>query len=184
VNDLPRLAGLIQEKNTIDREIAVLIGRPANLGHVGEYIAAAVFGIALEDSAAHKGSDGRFVEGPLAGRTVNIKWYTQHGGLLDMTPEALPDFYLVLTGPKSSPISSRGAVHPWVIESVFLFDARELLTALRARGVKTGIATSVAGKLWIAAEIYPVQRNQGLLLSDEQRRLLDLFRAVEPEHSH
>ena len=44
-----------------------IVGRPALIGHVGEYIASRVFGIALEHSAANKGYDGRFTDGPLAG---------------------------------------------------------------------------------------------------------------------
>src|SRR5262245_12005509 len=98
--DLERLAELIRARNRIDSELAVLITRPALCGHVGEYIAAAIFDIALERSAAHKGSDGRFNAGPLAGRSVNVKWYTAFCGPLDITPRALPDYYLVLTGPK------------------------------------------------------------------------------------
>ena len=58
-----------------------------------------------------------------------------------MNPEAHPDFYLVLAGPKSGPISSRGTIRPWVISSVFLFEAEELVNALG--GARIGIATSV-----------------------------------------
>ncbi len=63
----------------------------------------------------------------------------------------------------------------WVIESVYLFDARELLTALHERSVQIGNRTSVIGQLWERAEIFPVQRNNRLVLSDEQRNLLYLF---------
>jgi len=89
---LERLAGLVRTKNRIDDEIAGIIDRPAQIGHVGEYIASNIFGIKLEESAAQKGIDGRFMAGPLAGRTVNIKWYGKMEGLLDITPNHLPDY--------------------------------------------------------------------------------------------
>src|SRR5436305_1815495 len=105
--ELKRLSELIQARTQIDKKIATLVGRPAILGHVGEYVAAEIFGIVLEQSAAHKGIDGRFASGPLTGRTVNVKWYSQLEGLLDMNPDSHPDDYLVMTGPKRSPGSSR-----------------------------------------------------------------------------
>lgn len=44
----------------------------------------------------------------LTGSTVNIKWYGKLDYMLDIHPEAVPDYFLVLTGPKSQPQSSRG----------------------------------------------------------------------------
>ena len=129
MDDLAKLGALIRQREVIDNEIAALIGRPAQLGHVGEYIAGAIFDIELEGSASHKGSDGRFRSGPLAGSTVNIKWSTKHDGLLNMNPNAHPDYYLVFAGPKAGAMSSKGTVRPWVIASVYLFDARELIEA-------------------------------------------------------
>jgi hypothetical protein len=46
---------------------------------------------------------------------------------------------------------------------------------LRERGVQIGTRTSVIGQLWDRAEIFPVQRNNRLMLSEEQRNLLTLF---------
>lgn len=103
MNNLEQLAELIRKRNALEREIKALIGRPAAIGHIGEYIAATVFDIALEESATQKGIDGHFTDGPLKDRTVNIKWYARREGLLDITPDGLPDYYLVLTGPKSVP---------------------------------------------------------------------------------
>ncbi|HEU5382900.1 MAG TPA: hypothetical protein VFV38_46425, partial [Ktedonobacteraceae bacterium] len=140
------------------------------------FIASVLFDIQLHHSATHKSSDGIFQHGALAGRNVNIKWYLKHEGLLDLNPPSSPDYYLVLAGPKSGAISSRGAVRPWIIEFVFLFDAQQLLAALRSRGVKLGVATSVASEFWVKAEIYPTQRNQILIVNDEQRRQLARFR--------
>jgi hypothetical protein len=175
MDDLTRLAQLIQTRNQVARDIASLIGRPAIIGHVGEYIAARVFRITLEASAAQKSIDGRFVDGPLQGRTVNIKWCGQRQGLLNITPASLPDYYLVMAGPKAPAASSRGAMRPWVICSVHLFDAHALVGILRQRGLKIGIATSVRQRLWEQTEIYPLPRSKALLLSTEQRRLLALF---------
>jgi hypothetical protein len=176
MNELFRLSALIKQFNEIGDLIASLIGRPAEFGHIGEYVASKVFIIALVESAAHKSIDGYFAGGALVGRSVNIKWYAKWEGLLDITPHALPDFYLVLTGPKSAAISSRGTTRPKVIEYVFLFDAAELVVALTVRKVKIGVATSVVRPLWLKAEVYPTQRNPRLVLSEEQRHLLALFR--------
>ena len=173
---LTRLAGLVRARNAVAAEIAALIGRPAQVGHVAEHIASRVFEIALEESAAHRGFDGRFTEGPLAGRTVDIKWSSKQDGLLNLRSDALPDYYLVLTGPRAPASSSRGKTGPWVIDAVYLFEARKLVELLRSRGLKIGIATSVRQQYWTEAEIYPNQRNAQLVLSDQQRELLALFR--------
>jgi hypothetical protein len=77
-------------------------------GHIGEWIAAQVFGIELEASAVAAGIDGRFHSGPLQGRTVNIKWYLKREGLPDTTEPAALDYYLVLTGAPAAAVSSHG----------------------------------------------------------------------------
>ena len=174
-DELEELAKAVQRKNRADAEIARIIGRPALIGHTGEYIAAIIFNIKLRRSAASKGIDGCFVGGDLAKKTVNIKWYSKMEGVLDITPEAIPDFYLVMAGPRGAATSSRGTTRPWLISHVFLFDGRELITELESLGVKIGIATSVRKYLWEMAEIYPTQRNNQLVVSEEQRRLLSLF---------
>lgn len=50
MNNLDTLADLIKEKNEVDAKIASIIGRPAQVGHAGEFIAAALFGIQLHYS--------------------------------------------------------------------------------------------------------------------------------------
>jgi len=174
---LERLADLIDKRNSVAHEIAAVIGRPALIGHVGEYIASRIFHILLEESAARKGIDGHFADGPLTGRTVNIKWYPLRDGLLDITPDALPDYYLVLTGPKSAAMSSRGRVRPWVIEGVFLFEARTLVDELKQGGASIGVASSIREDLWSKAEVYPEQTSAVLRLSARQRAALSLFRS-------
>jgi len=172
---LSRLSQAVRLRNEAEQEIAQVIGRPGLIGHVGEYIASHIFGIALQESAAHKAIDGVFASGPLQGRTVNIEWYAKLESVLDVSPAAELDYYLVMTGPEAPGASSRGVTRPWLISYVFLFDARVLVAALRERGVQIGVATSVAKRLWEAAQIYPVQRNSDLVVSVEQRHLLGLF---------
>lgn len=174
-SDLKRLADLLRRYNAIGDAIADVIGRPAERGHVGEYIAAHIFDITLERSARKRARDGRFMAGALAGHTVNVKWYGKQEGVLDLHARGAPDYYLALTGPAGSASSSRGATRPWVIQSVYLFDARRLLEDLRARGVKIRTGSSVRQALWTAAEVYPEPRNATLVLPQEQRDLLALF---------
>src|SRR5262249_905105 len=146
-------------------------------GHLGEWIAAQVFGIELEASAAAAGIDGRFRSGALQGRTVNIKWYLKREGVLDVTDSTVLDYYLVLAGPPSAAVSSRGTTRPWRIEAVFLFDARQLRSEQLARGVKWGVASSVIKLQWAAAEIYPTAANPQLAVTSQQAELLRLFAA-------
>jgi len=173
-----RLAELIHVKNKIDDEIAEIIGRPSLIGHIGEYIASEIFKIELEQSAVEKGIDGRFTQGPLKEQTVNIKFYAKRENLLDINPDHLPDYYLVITGPKSGPVSSRGTTRPWLISSVYLFNSQKLMNELKNRDVKIGIATSVISKLWDEAEIYPNQNSNIIALSEEQVQQLRLFGQV------
>lgn len=176
MNDLPQLASLLKSRDTIDYKIATIVGRPAQVQSVGEYIASVIFGITLTgEIMAYKNSDGRFERGPLAGQTVDVQWRTKHDGILHLKTDPLPDYYLVFVGSKEAT-----AVHslsiPWVIESVHLFHSAELLNALRERGVQLGTGTSITGPLWERAEIYPAQRNNQLILSNEERTMLALFR--------
>ncbi|MDX8052481.1 hypothetical protein SK571_24120 [Lentzea sp. BCCO 10_0798] len=161
-----RVAELIRDRNRIDAELSSCIGRPALIGHLGEWIAAQVFGIELETS---KGINGRFRNG----RTVDVKWYPKREGLLDLKEEG-PDLYLVLAGPKVPPASSRGTTRPLVIDAVYLFDAAAIVAELRARGRRIGTASSVRTELWEAAEIYP-RHNLSFSLTAVQRELLALF---------
>lgn len=175
MEELRSLAELIRRRNAVEREISTITGRPALIGHVGEFIASRIFGVELEHSATAKGIDGRFASGALAGKTVNIKWFAKQEDILDIRADGLPDYYLVLAGPRTAQVSSRGAVRPWLIESVYLFEARRLVARIKERGVKIGIATSVIRALWDQAEVYQAQTNRQLVLTNEQRQMLALF---------
>jgi len=173
--DLHRLASLFRLRNDIENQMAALIGRPAAIGHVGEYIASTIFDIELATSAVNKGHDGVFRTGPQAGKTVNIKMYGKLENLLDINPTAFPDIFLVLSGPRAAATTSRRGTRPLVIESVHLFKSSELIPLLQARGVKIGVATSVPKAMWQAAEIYPSQTSEAMVITQEQRDLLALF---------
>lgn len=174
--EMQKLADLIAYKNDIDGKVASIIKRPALIGHAGEYIASRILNVNLAESAAHKGSDGIFTQGVLCGKTVNIKWHTNHERILDINPNALPDYYLVLTGPLKNPSTSRLTTRPWTIDYVFLFNASKLIETLKSRGVKIGIATSVAMQLWEKVQIYPDSCNSEYILTEEQKYLFSLFK--------
>ena len=118
--EIEQIAALLRERNAIDEKIAKMIARPMTAGHLGEWLAARIFGIELEVSAVTAAFDGRFTSGPLQGRTVNVKWYLKREGVLDLTKSEALDYYLVLTGPASAALSSRGSTRPSCIESVYL----------------------------------------------------------------
>ena len=173
--ELAELSALIHERNALDARLGRLLDRPATTGHIGEWIAARIFDIELELAANAAGIDGRFTPGLLAGRTVNVKTYGKQEGLLDMKSTAPLDYYLVLSGPKSAAVSSRGALRPFCIDGVYLFDAHRLRTALGERGIKFSEATSVRAVHWDEAEIYPRSRNPLLVVTEAQQRQLAMF---------
>jgi hypothetical protein len=172
---LAEVAALLRERNALDARLGQILGRPPEKGHLGEWIASQIFDIQLETSASHKAIDGRFRAGLLAGHTVNIKWFLKREGGLDMTESPDLDYYLVLTGPTTAALSSRGMTRPAVITAVYLFAAMQLLAEQRARGVKVGVFFSVVNAQWQAAEIYPTATCPALPLTDAQRRQLQLF---------
>jgi hypothetical protein len=174
---LSKLVELLRKRHSLDEEISKLIGRHADKGPIGEFIASEIFGIKLHESGSHKGSDGVFRSGKLTGRSVNVKMYTDGGYGLDIKEKAIPDYYLVLSGSTPS-LSSTAGEHPsLIIESVYLFDSSTLIPKLRRSGVKIGEPTSVKKEDWESAEIYPRQRNLTIELAEKQRKQLDLFRA-------
>jgi hypothetical protein len=173
MSDLSQLASLLKSRNVIDGKIATIIDRPTHLQDVGAYIASVIFGIALVPPGTDTDIDGKFITGPFAGRTVAVQWHPRHESSLPLKTDTPIDYYLIFVGPKSSAPS---IYSPWLIEAVYLFDAHHLLMALRERGVQIGTRTSVITELWDRAEIYPQQHNTALLLSQEQRSQLALFR--------
>ena len=106
---------------------------------------------------------------------MNIKWYLKREGVLDTTESTALDYYLVLTGPRSPAVSSRGASRPWCIEAVYLFEARQVRSEQMARGVKRGVASIVIGQQWDAAEIFPSATSTQLIVTPVQAEQLRLF---------
>ncbi len=169
---------MVRKKNAADRRVAKIIERPALPGHFGEFVAAQIFGIELCGSATQEGFDGAFRGGTLDGKTVNVKYYTRHERLLDLKKEDGPDYYFVMTGSPAAPVASRGQTRPWVIASVFLFEAVALLSELRGRNPRKriGMATYVPANLWDDVEVYP--RDSSLLpLEQSQKDMIALFSA-------
>ena len=183
MSDLEQIASLLVRRNAIDEKIADLTDRPAIRGPVGEWIAHKIFRVTLEEDATKECIDGCFTDGKLTGKTVNVKWYGKREGLLDINPACFPeglpaclDYYLVMTGPKAPPGTSRGQTRPWVITEVFLFDAPELVKQLRSRDVKLGVAAYVRKHEWEEARVYPeAAASARLTLTDAQREELKLF---------
>lgn len=159
---LVELSALVAQRNAISTRIAAIIGRPAQLGHLGEFLASVLFDIALESSANNKSFDGRFSSGLLAGRTVDVKTYAKREGIIDLRVQDLPDYYLIISGPRAPASSSRGQDRPWIVAGIHCFEAQPLVQSLLSRGQKVGVAASVASHFWHAAEVYP-NRNSTLL---------------------
>ena len=150
----------------------------------GERIASELFDIALGPNANARGIDGRFRSGPLAGRTVNITTYSLREGVLDISA-VLPDCLLVLAGPRGTAQRSNGAHRPFVIDEVFLFDARSLVADLRARGVDVGGASSVRDVLWEGARMWPASAPGALItVSEEASAQLRSFASPAVDHGH
>ena len=139
MSNLEQMTSLLARRNTIDKKIAALIDRPAIRGHIGEWIAQEIFRVTLETDANQKIIDGRFADGPLAGQTVNVKWYGKRERILDIKPDSdgVLNYYLVMTGLPAGAVTSRGQTRPLVITEVFLFNAPPLVKRLRERGVKS-----------------------------------------------
>jgi len=121
-------------------------------------------------SGSHPGYDGIFRGGALDGKTVNIKTYSRHELVLDISPHPCDD-YLVLTGPRG-----QAPVRPWVIDLVFLLEHQRLVAELTSRAVKIGVATSVRKAVWEAAQVYPPQPASPLQLTHHQSAVLTLMR--------
>ncbi len=178
MDELKTLAELIKKRNGIGIRISKIIDRPSLQGHMGEFIAGKIFDLELHEDATKRGNDGVFKSGQLAGKNVNIKWYAKRENSLDINSVDPAEYYMVLTGPKSSMGSSRGSDRPLVINHVFLFESEKLISQLKKRAVKIGITTSITQEQWNDAEIFPNQRNNLLLVTEKQKELLGYFQQV------
>ena len=111
-----------------------------------------------------------------AGRKDGKCWYGKREGVLDINSAGALDHYLVMTGPKAAPMTSRGQTRPWVITEAFLFDAPALVERLRKCGRHVGTAAKVRKNEWAEAMVYQAAaRTAHLTLTDAQREALKLF---------
>jgi hypothetical protein len=173
--ELGRLAALLRVRNAIDREIATVLGKSPTPGNLGEFIASRIFDIKLAPTGVNPGHDGWFQSGPFAGKSVNVKLYSEDAGLLDIGQHPA-DYYLVLTGPRPAPSSGPRSL-PRRIDAAYLFDIAALRASLSERGVGIGIATSVRKQYWQEAQICPAREDGPLQLTPQQVELLGMFSA-------
>lgn len=136
MDNLTKLSELLKAQNQIHYEISKIIKRPAQHGHIVEFIAASIFGIQLNQNAAQKGMDGIFTSGLLNGRSVDIKYHSKHEGLLNANVMALPEYFLILAGPKSPAVSSKNQHHPFTIQFVFLLNSTDIIEEATEVGKK------------------------------------------------
>lgn len=179
MNDLTHLADLVRIRNTVKSSVSRIIGRPAETGHLTEYIASQIFDIELHGSAVHKASDGVFrFPSSLAGFSVNVKYRSTSSRRLNIENSSTlthhPHYYLAFRGPNVSKGPTNEKTLPLVIAAVYLFFSAELIPALVADG-GANVGPSVKSEYWAQAMLYPEQVNQALILTDAQRAALALF---------
>ena len=172
-NNLAELAELIGKRNEIEKRMSKIIDRPAEKGHIFEYIASQLFPIKLNGSAAKGGDDGIFTDGDLNGKKVDIKYYAINEHSIDLNPKVDQDTYLLIfTGPYQPASSSKGKARPLRIDRIYMFNEKELCDQL-GYNVKIGIATSVRSEYWNGNEIYPENKlNIDLKLKVRELKLL------------
>ena len=170
---LDDLAELIVKRNIIDGNISKIIDRPAEKGHIFEYIASQLFPIKLNESASKGGDDGIFTDGDLNGKKVDIKYYAINEHSIDLNPKVDQDTYLLIfTGPYHPASNSKGKARPLCIDRIYLFNEKELCDQL-GNNFKIGAATSVKSEYWNGKEIYPEnQLNINLKLRTHELKLL------------
>lgn len=176
MEDLYRLAQLLQQRTIAEHQIALQVGRSPSQGEIVEYILRNLLQITQDSSVQH---DGRFTEGELAGRLVEIKYFTD-GLSLEALRHALdkpqPDYYLLAVGASLAQKQALMCPNALTIEAIYLLSASELASLL----------TSVSGKRASEAllepfQIYPEPRNPLICLSEEQRDVLERFSLAELE---
>ena len=173
---LEQLADLLRVFNSINHALSGLLGRSANLGNISEIIASEILHIQLEQRANHPIFDGTFSTGPFQGKTVNVKWRNDGSKTVNITNvDALPDYFLALTGPKKSNKKTGSLYHPFAIKEVCLFEAAPLVHRLKKEGTPIGHQTRVGTAAWDQARIYPIQKGSLLPLRRDQEDQFTVF---------
>ena len=179
VDDLNHLADLIRIRNFINASVGRIIQGPAETGRIAEFVASQIFDIELADTFVNKSVDGWFRSpAQLKETSVNVKYRSTLSRRLNLIDSSdlsnHPEFYLAFRGPFIAKGPAADKVLPFLIESVYLFAAEQLISAMTAEGYRS-FGPSVRKKFWDAAMIYPEQVNQTLILTDQQRAALALF---------
>jgi hypothetical protein len=188
---LTQLAKLLEKKQLVDAEIKQLIRKQCGIGN---FIISRILGITLEASLWKRREehiDGVFSSGVLAGKTVKINLDIAHefrgkvssmrgsvlNGELTVFWHNLADYYLVVNG-----LQSWEKLHlkdtfraKFDISHIYLFEMKELAEKLEARELKGGVFTKIKPKYWQESEIYPVNRNQEIALTNDQVSMLKQF---------
>lgn len=179
MSELKKLSRLIRQWNEIEAEIFELIGYPGTISNIGEYLAEQVFGVDLEKSKTQRAFDGKFTQGNLSGRTVNVKIARERERFIDWRDDALPEYFLILTGSRRQSGKSVKRSRPILVTNVYLFNVKETRKNLHSRGVipphGERVQASVTNDQWDEAEIYPKQTSQLLTLTPRQKQMLSLF---------
>ena len=133
--DIKKLAQAIKQKNQSEIDIARIIGEPSGGLLPAEYVAAEIFNISLHKSVWPVDTVGQLANEKLDGKSVYIRWdawYSSNDVMVDLlNRKSLPDFYLIMTGPKSSGRLPIQIARPWLIAYVFLFDTAKLVGELK-----------------------------------------------------
>lgn len=172
---LDELADLIRRKNAIDADIAAIVGRPAQMGHVGEHVAAEIFWHCARAFSINEVHRRLLRHGSLGGPVSQHQVVRETGGVAGSCAQLPPGLLPSDDRTQGPAMSSRGGVRPWLISHVFLFESTNLYDALDRTGSKIGVATSVRAHLWAEAELFPEQRNPSLPLTSDQRNALLMF---------
>lgn len=156
MEDIESLAELLKERNMIDSKIVGIIHRPAEKGHMAEWIASQAFPIELNDKANRRDDDGVFTDGELKGKKVDVKFHSLNEHLINLNKEAAEDVWLlVFTGPYEPAGHPRKKNRPFRITNTYLFNEKELCNDLKKQKRKVGVGTSLKREYWEKAEIYP-----------------------------
>jgi hypothetical protein len=98
--------------------------------------------------------------------------------LINLNPDISEDVYpLIFTERYKAASSSKDGERPFCISNAYLFNEWKLCSALREKGIKVGVATSVRKEHWYEREIYP--ENKMVYNLELTPELVELFSSEE-----
>ena len=174
MEQIKEFSELINQRNEIDHKIVKYTRRPAEKGHIAEWVASKAFPINLNERGNQSEYDGIFNSGDLKGKYVDIKYHAVNNHIMNINSKLTSEVYLlVFTGPYESAQSSKGKDRPFCISNIYLFNENELYEKLK-NWVKISVATSVRKTYWEEKEIYPNNKENFDL--ELNREVIELFR--------